>query len=98
MSNEDRSLVGWADVIQLSAEQARTTHKLGADDRMKIVVIHWPDDPDRGPEVYGKTDWTDEDRMAWVSEANEAGKAGDPLLSGAYFILTQVNEPFPVQR
>lgn len=65
---------------------------------IKIVILHWPDDPDRGQEVVGRVGWTEEERTAWVDEVHAAADAGDGLLQGVHFILTSLNSPFEVQR
>ena len=65
---------------------------------MKIVIIYWPGDEDRGQEVFGKPGWSDGERDEWVREVQAAGDAGDSLLSGAHFILTEASPPFEVGR
>jgi len=62
-----------------------------------IVILHWPEDPERGNEVYGP--FADESsQMAWIDEVRAASDGGDFLLDGVHFIATRMDRPFPVQR
>jgi hypothetical protein len=65
---------------------------------MLIAILYWPDDKDRGQEVYGKPSWTEAERNIWMEEVLSAADAGDPLLGGVHFILDKLNEPFEVRR
>jgi hypothetical protein len=62
-----------------------------------IVILHWPEDPECGSEVYGP--FKDEtSQMEWAKEVIAAGEAGDFLLAGVHAIVTRMDQPFPVQR
>jgi hypothetical protein len=62
-----------------------------------IATIFWPEDAERGSEVYGP--FVDEvARADWVKEVRAAAEAGDPLLTGVSFVLDQVDFPFKVQQ
>jgi hypothetical protein len=60
---------------------------------MRIVVISWPADPDRGTEHYGPFG-DDAAQMQFAAECQEAASLGWHLLDGASYLLTQVGEPF----
>jgi len=62
-----------------------------------IATLYWPEDPERGSEVYGP--FADEaGRADWVNEVTAAAEAGDGLLAGVHFILDRMTLPFEVQR
>jgi len=64
---------------------------------MLIVVMSWPDDPDRGQEVYGPFE-SKRSQVSWTDEVLAAAEAGDALLSGCRLLLTKMDTPFEVQR
>jgi hypothetical protein len=64
---------------------------------VRIVILHWPDDPERGQEVIGPFA-SDFERTRWIEEVEAADKAGDSLLKGTHFIITNMDPPFAVQR
>lgn len=60
-----------------------------------IVMISWPDDPDRGVEAYGP--FTSETRRSiWIRECQQAADRGYALLQGAEYRLTRLDTPFAI--
>ena len=57
---------------------------------MRIVILTWPDDSERGPEVYGPFR-SDEEQDKWAEEVTAS-------MPGVYSIETRVSVPFPVTR
>ncbi len=62
-------------------------------DGQLIVIVSWPDDPDRGIEPYGPFS-SDQERMAWVHGCSEAAGLGYELLRGAHYQLLKLDTPF----
>lgn len=58
-----------------------------------IVVISWPDDPDRGSEHFGPFS-SEEERNFWISDCQQAAGFGWKLLQGASYLLTTLDRPF----
>jgi hypothetical protein len=92
-------LVPKADRERLSAiaDDLRKSADLVKSGGYLIAILHWPEDPDRGQEVYGPFE-SEETRAGWFSEVMAAAEAGDSLLAGVHFILTRMDIPFQVQR
>ena len=91
VTNSDRErLTGIAKDLSESAQLVKHGGYL-------IVILHWPEDPERGSEVYGP--FKDEpSQMAWIDNVRAASEAGDFLLDGVHFIATRMDVPFPVHR
>lgn len=57
-----------------------------------IVVISWPEDPDRPHEYYGPFE-SEEKRDAWVADSQDAAALGWRLLQDASYLLTRLDTP-----
>jgi len=60
---------------------------------LKIVSITWDEDPDRGIETFGPFS-TDEKRLEWIEDCQEAASLGRNLLDGATYRVYSMQEPF----
>lgn len=58
-----------------------------------MIVISWPGDQDRGPEVYGPFD-SEEHQMKWVDDCIESAVLGYEPLQGAQYLVLRATEPF----
>jgi hypothetical protein len=58
-----------------------------------VAVITWPQDPERGPDVYGSFD-SQEDALAWADSCQEAASLGWSLLHGALYHIQRLSPPF----
>lgn len=54
---------------------------------MYVVVLSWPDDPDRGIEPYGPFA-DDKEADQWIADCQEAADMGWQLLRGANYLMT----------
>ena len=59
----------------------------------KIVIISWPEDPDRGIEPYGPFEDA-EAQQKFVIDCQEAAGLGWYLLQGAEYLITALEAPF----
>ena len=60
---------------------------------MTIVIVSWPEDPERGIEPYGP--FIDEQAaLVWIRECEELASLGWRLLQGAHYLVTGVAVPF----
>ena len=58
-----------------------------------IVIISWPDDPERGVEPYGPFATTEE-QTEFVDDCIVAASLGYKLLKDAHYLMTTMPTPF----